>query len=270
MKNPNSGAPNIKTNPNTNTSYRPNSRTKPKTRPKTKPKTKPKSNSSEPNSLKTNTVIYYCALSCIPDDVPSKKRITIEKEEIPTLPLSTVYNREIPMDLLKYYRSAGILVHSKTATQKRVVLLGSERRSDGVEVWSEFKGKREPHEFFPQQTAIREFHEETNNFFSGLPINWEDELKKSSLVVWNEAGKYLMFFCELPYTEKLPSFRHLSQKEGHLNKIELQWFDVPEFIEQFSKEKSTYSSGDQPFLLDRFFWSVMKQPGVAQKFLSIL
>ena len=89
------------------------------------------------------------------------------------------------MENFKYYRSAGILPYAIKPDGKLVFLLGKENEGINLPrggVYNSFSGMKEYYEKDPEETAIREFDEET----MGAVIDVNDVkklLKKKHIVI---------------------------------------------------------------------------------------
>lgn len=83
----------------------------------------------------------------------------------------------LPNQIKTFYKSAGILPYARKNENETVFLLGRDTNlktnsflkggetRNKIFCWSEFGGKIEPIDSSVEDTAIREFNEETNNLF---------------------------------------------------------------------------------------------------------
>ena len=83
------------------------------------------------------------------------------------------------------WRAAGVLpyyVKGDASNEDTVhFLLGKELNEDGRYQWSDFGGAKEPGDFSPEETAAREFAEETLGLFAGVELtSLEERVKRST------------------------------------------------------------------------------------------
>jgi 8-oxo-dGTP pyrophosphatase MutT (NUDIX family) len=218
------------------------------------------------------------------------------------LPSSGIF-KVLPSPILSSYRAAGILPFARKQNQT-FVLLGKQGKSKKalVGTWSDFggnhlfliwsnvcfAGKIEKGEDNPAETALREFHEETNRMFiehdalfrQRLALD-NDETDAKSIIhekIWNvggtlllrinqlryELGKYVIFFLELPSI----TFKSLNvqQVEGKEEKSELRWIPIESLIRAIRhkqkslmlKEEITLLEGSEDDLLSDLMKSRLK------------
>jgi 8-oxo-dGTP pyrophosphatase MutT (NUDIX family) len=182
----------------------------------------------------------------------------------------------------EHYKAAGILPYAYDEEGKCYVLLGKEYRTErdrespkpvfrSATVWSEFGGKVESSDKGIEDTAIREFDEESNRYFARNL----DEIRASLSLfpsVWNGPGRYMLFFGHVPF---IP-IRDFSPSEiataKDLEKLGLQWFPIEWLIEtvetgsRFTVERNAPQQQPQQFPIYAFTRTHFKAPG----FLNIL
>ena len=83
------------------------------------------------------------------------------------------------------WRAAGVLpyyVKGDASNEDTIhFLLGKELNEDGRYQWSDFGGAKEPGDFSPEETAAREFAEETLGLFAGVELtSLEERVKRST------------------------------------------------------------------------------------------
>jgi len=142
---------------------------------------------------------------------------------------------EIPPLIEENYCAAGILPFCKRDNLS-LVLLGKEVRGKELS-WSDFGGKREAMDKKVQDTAIREFMEETGGLYLDCKDTFVENLNRSALKkIWNVGGKYVLFLLEVPYRN---NFDGLSAD----SKVELKWFSIQELSWSYNKQHCKNNTG---------------------------
>lgn len=142
----------------------------------------------------------------------------------PVIPGPGSYNI-LPTSVKEHYKAAGVLpfcTQEKDGVISKMILLGKELRKKET-VWCEFGGKVESYDESVENTALREFLEETGGFYSDLQDDILKSMRENStLKVWNANGKYVLYVVHLPY-------KNIEDGGVSLNpdaKTELRWFDI--------------------------------------------
>ena len=138
------------------------------------------------------------------------------------------------------YKAAGVLAYSYDDMGQLVFLLADEARqshqSKGRDsFWNILGGKRERCDRFAEDTAVREFVEET----AGVGVLLRDALIASlasaeCLKFWQAEGKYVLFVAPLPYVECFPALfaaaTHLKPLTETCITRQLKWVPAAELL----------------------------------------
>mmetsp|Transcript_11753 Transcript_11753/g.33229 ORF Transcript_11753/g.33229 Transcript_11753/m.33229 type:complete len:494 (+) Transcript_11753:428-1909(+) len=116
----------------------------------------------------------------------------------------------------KIYKAAGVLFYSFLEDGRLVLLLATRERSVGVQadsrkgraasLWSFLGGKRERIDQSPEETALREAHEESAGQLRVKP--------QFSLVAWLPHARYVLFISHLPGHMDVPLVFSLMRGQG--------------------------------------------------------
>jgi ADP-ribose pyrophosphatase YjhB (NUDIX family) len=150
----------------------------------------------------------------------------------------------LPVSVHKIYKAAGILAYSQVEVNgviERMILLGKECRGNKIG-WSDFGGKIEKVDETIEDTAIREFMEETGSFYNKkdlLPLMDKSPHPK----VWNASGKYVLFIVEVPYRVVPCGNNSLALDD----KLEMRWFNEKDVSACFSTPGGVLNGDDAGF-----------------------
>ena len=123
----------------------------------------------------------------------------------------------LPEYILTNYKAAGILPF-KRVYHGTYGLMGSQHHKKSfrrVPEFTLFGGKRESFDTGPWETALREFHQETNFYFQYFRLN--------PVHAVFGCGGYVLYFCELPFIDE-HSIPTSHEKLGY------KWFNYTEMI----------------------------------------
>lgn len=168
----------------------------------------------------------------------------------------------IPKEILSAYKAAGVLPYA-VHNNRIYLLLGGEDRSrkgDGKEVWHHFGGKRDAEtDSFPQDTAIRELHEETG----GLLVEQLSSISQTlynlhSFKFWLRSGKYVFFVVEVDYIVDISTkFRALDRNNLVENdQVDLQWVPCMDVVNAIKENSGVLIDGGEKQFY-RFFVEIM-------------
>lgn len=147
------------------------------------------------------------------------------KPQQPTdLPPTALYH-PLPDKIRQYYRAAGVIPYCRTTTHgvgSCLVLLGREKRQGKVG-WSEFGGKVESSDSCVEDTALREFMEESGGLYSDTPDILKTLKEVQTRKIWNASGKYVIFLLEVPH-------KFIEQDSKLDGKTEMRWFHAEDFL----------------------------------------
>lgn len=174
-------------------------------------KTTNKPTNINPSTSKSKPKKHRCRIPIIESPShshhPSPKNKTPKKGDM--LPVSCVCN-ELSPSIRSNYRAAGILPISMNIRKESFVLIGQEIRGK-MHVWSEFGGKIEKEDKTVEETALREFMEETEYCFVKDRQNFLKHISSTCSTshcdyIWNKKGKYVMIIMRIPaITPSIPS-----------------------------------------------------------------
>jgi hypothetical protein len=160
------------------------------------------------------------------------------------------------------YRAAGVLplaIHEG----KVYALFGSEprRRADCIQGiahgsvwWLAFGGKIERvDEQQPWRTALREFREESGNFWLGEP--------KCLDQCYDFRAKYALFIVEMPFIQELPTFSSEdAARDPTLNKRQLRWIPLDDVLFSLSSSQSYHLLvGDERLPVKPWFFEYLRR-----------
>lgn len=124
---------------------------------------------------------------------------------------SRIHIKRLSEDHSLRYKAAGVLVlaNEPFPRGRTLMLLGKENRNKNKRktcykpYWLHFSGRREEFDKgIPQETALRELHEETAG---ALSTYWPSIMKQvyddDSIKVWDEASCYVLFVVYLPFPD---------------------------------------------------------------------
>jgi hypothetical protein len=137
-----------------------------------------------------------------PDSIPPQRAPRPHRERALLVPRT-----QLPPEVIREYKAAGILVYCENPSLSRAakikVMLGQQinKKQKGYKIWMDFGGKKEPEDNEnPERTALREFSEETDNY-------WPSQLELSHHCFYNKKAKYVQYFLRVPWNTPCPSFR---------------------------------------------------------------
>jgi len=213
-----------------------------------------------------------------------------EKRYLP----SFLFRQALPSYVLQHYCAAGVLLYAKTNRKPKeanyvsgkinqiesenvVFLLGHEARKSRDNYWLHFGGKKEiKTDTDPASTAMRELDEETACLFHENLYHWKDRLQEPSMVkLWWKPGKYVLFFLEIEYDEKLPSkFAEIDKTNDytrlHLCKYkELRWICGSDLLVSAQTHGSIIVD-EKETSLERFFYKMLRVPSVIDHLQELL
>ena len=138
------------------------------------------------------------------------RQAPVLKPPPPMIPPSAVY-AVLPPWVDQLYKAAGVLAYSYDETGRLVFLLAEEARlskqSRGrASFWNLLGGKRERVDRFVEDTAVREFIEETAGAGAALREALIASLASAEcLKLWQAEGKFVLFLTPLPYDPAFPA-----------------------------------------------------------------
>jgi 8-oxo-dGTP pyrophosphatase MutT (NUDIX family) len=156
-----------------------------------------------------------------------------------TLPPSGLYYRKfLPSSIRKNYRAAGVIPYLKSEISRAngdeelttMILLGlQDCRVDGKRDrwairWNDFGGKVDETDKGPVHTAVREFHEETQNKIRYVDLD--------DICIWNRPCKYIVFFGRM---SNLPEDFKCNEKDQEVQ--DYRWVVLDNLVETLKESE---------------------------------
>eukprot|EP01117_Protostelium_nocturnum_P011325 TRINITY_DN4108_c0_g2_i1.p1 TRINITY_DN4108_c0_g2~~TRINITY_DN4108_c0_g2_i1.p1 ORF type:complete len:261 (+),score=115.46 TRINITY_DN4108_c0_g2_i1:319-1101(+) len=205
----------------------------------------------------------------IKEDIQKKTIVTSKKGQGEPLPYPNIDSFiKIPEYGRKYFKAASIVPFARNEG-KTLILLGLERPSrKDPPCWCDFGGKVDPgEELKPEETALREFNEETSFLFEDQKESMSERLKLEEKQVFNSfnvfpqkiwfgSGKFMVFFLEVPFVKDV---REQFLEKDCSEMQDIDWFPVSSLIrDATNKENDRVESSSPHKTMRKFFFQRLR------------